>query len=89
MYTVASVFPAAAGGANDLNYAALTRVTITVLAAYENRLDPTFNFENKSFSFFKDFDQNRQDISANERAFVDEIFDRLVQDIYTASLANW
>ena len=50
---------------------------------------PRLIFENKSFSFFKDFDQNRQDISANERAFVDEIFDRLVQDIYTASLANW
>ena len=87
-YTVAPVALSAAD-ANDLNFAALTRITITVVATYENQIDPTFNFQNQRFTFFKDFDQNRQDISANERAFVDEIFERLVQDIYTASLANW
>ncbi len=88
-YTVTPVAPKGSDDANGLNFAALTRVTIVVEVSYENTVDPTFNFERRNFSFFRDFDQNRQDLSANEADFSIEIFDQIVQDIYAATLANW
>jgi len=55
-----------------------------VLSAFEKLL-----IENKSFSFYKDFDQNTEDLSSNEQEFVEEIFDQIVLDIFNSSVANW
>ena len=43
----------------------------------------------KSFSFFKDFNQNTEELSSNEQEFLDEIFDQIILDIFNASVANW
>ena len=43
----------------------------------------------KKFSFFKDFNQNTEELSSNEQEFLEEIFDQIILDIFNASVANW
>lgn len=85
-YTITPV-AATAGGADQADFSALSRITITVAATYTNVNDPTFDFD-KNFSFFKDF-ENSENLAANEEAYVEEIFDQIVLDIFNASVANW
>ena len=85
-YTITPV-AATAGGQGQADFSALSRITITVSATYTNVNDPTFDFD-RSFSFFKDFD-NSTNLASNEEAFVEEIFDQIVLDIFNASVANW
>ncbi|WP_053404395.1 LptE family protein [Persicobacter sp. CCB-QB2] len=47
--------------------AGVERLTITVKADYINNSDDTFDFENKSFSFFDDYDPNSQDRSSQSK----------------------
>ena len=67
---------------------ALTRLTITVQATYINTEDDQFNFENRSFSFYIDFDSN-QNLTTIETQLLDEIFEQIILDIFNASVANW
>ena len=67
---------------------ALTRLTITVQATYINTTDDQFDFENRSFSFYSDFDSN-QNLTAIEDQLLEEIFDQIILDIFNASVANW
>lgn len=86
-YTITPV-AATAGSQGQGDFSALSRITITVSATYINIKDPTFDFD-KSFSFFKDFDNNSTNLASDEEAFVEEIFDQIVLDIFNASVANW
>ena len=88
-FSLSPVAPTAEGGRNAQFFTGLTRLTIRVNASYFNKTDEQFNFENKSFSFYKDFDQNTEDLSSNEQEFVEEIFDQIVLDIFNSSVANW
>ena len=86
-YTITPVSATSSGQNDGVDVSALSRITITVSATYVNLKDPTFDFD-KSFSFFKDYD-NEIDLSANEESFVEEIFDQIILDIFNASVANW
>jgi len=86
-YTINPVGANSSGNNRDVDFAQLSRITITVQATYVNITDDEFDFE-KKFSFFKDYDQSL-DLSSNEEAFVEEIFDQIVIDIFNASVANW
>ena len=88
-FSLSPVAPTAEGGRNAQFFTGLTRLTVRVNASYLNKTDEQFNFENKSFSFYKDFDQNTEDLSSNEQEFVEEIFDQIVLDIFNSSVANW
>ncbi|MFY0625953.1 MAG: hypothetical protein JXR07_06655 [Reichenbachiella sp.] len=87
-YTLTPVAVSASDSQNGIDLASLTRITIFVSASYININDDQFDFD-RQFSFFKDFDQNTQDLSANEEEFVDEIFEQIVLDIFNSSVANW
>lgn len=87
-YTISPVGATASRNDNAPDQAAQSRVTITVFASYINTQDDEFDFERR-FSFFKDYDPDREDLSANEQAFVEEIFDQIILDIFNASVANW
>ncbi len=87
-YTLTPVAVTAADSDQGVDLTSMTRLTIFVKASYINIYDDTFDFD-KQFSFFIDFDQNRQDLSSNEEQFVEEIFDQIVFDIFNASVANW
>jgi hypothetical protein len=64
------------------------RLNITITASYINTQDDEFNFDNRSFSFFADFNAE-QDPSSVEDELIDEIFDQIIFDIFNASVANW
>jgi len=68
--------------------AAQNRLTIEFNVRFYNRIDENKNFE-KRFSHFFDYDADEilQD-TLLESAF-QEIFDRVNQDIFNASVANW
>lgn len=68
--------------------AAQNRLSMTVNVRYFNTLDPEKDFE-KSFSFYFDFDANQQLVGAVKDEAHEEIFTRLSQDIFNASLTNW
>ena len=88
-FSLAPVAPTAERGRNSQNITGLTRLTIRVNATYFNKFDEQFNYENKSFSFYKDFNQNTEELSSNEQEFLEEIFDQIILDIFNASVANW
>tara|TARA_B100000287_G_scaffold125343_1_gene117476 strand:- start:4805 stop:5389 length:585 start_codon:yes stop_codon:yes gene_type:complete len=88
-FSLSPVAPTAEGGRNSQYFTGLTRLTIRVNATYLNKFDDQFNYENKSFSFFKDFNQNTEELSSNEQEFLEEIFDQIILDIFNASVANW
>ncbi len=87
-YRITPVAPAAAQTNALSDVAALTRLTITVTVSYVNTTDDSFDFENKTFSFFEDFDSNLN-ITTIERELIDRIFDQIILDIFNATVANW
>ena len=87
-YTFTQIAPTSTGDPNQSYTASSTRLTITVRVTYVNTLDETMSFKDKSFSFYKDF-SNDENISDVEEADVRQIFDRIVNDIFNASIANW
>lgn len=87
-YKLTPISPTSTGNPNDFNTASSTRVTITVKVTYVNSLDDKMSFKSKTFSFYKDFtnDQNYADV---EETYIREIFERIIMDIFNASVANW
>ncbi len=67
--------------------AAQNRLTIGVKIRFTNSTKPDDDFE-KQFSFFYDYPAATQLSQVKDAAF-EEIFERLGQDIFNASLANW
>ncbi|WP_299111373.1 LptE family protein [uncultured Winogradskyella sp.] len=70
------------------NTAAQNRLTISVNVRYFNTLDEEKDFEQR-FSFFYDFDANAQLAGGIKDEAFEVIFERLTQDIFNTSLANW
>ncbi len=68
--------------------AALNRLSISVRVRFFNKLVPDDDFE-KTFSFFSDFDANAQLSGTVLEDALNEIFDRITQDIFNASVAKW
>ena len=87
-YEFTPVAPRASGSDEVADVASLMRLTITVNASYVNTTDDEFNFDNRSFSFFADFNAE-QDPSSVEDQLIDEIIDQIIFDIFNASVANW
>lgn len=67
--------------------AAQNRMTITVNVRYSNKNKEDDNFE-KRFSFFYDFDASLLPATVLNKA-LDEIYERITQDIFNESLAKW
>ena len=87
-FRLTPIAPVSTGGQNDFNTASSTRLTISIKVTYVNTLDDTMSFKDKTFSFYKDFD-NDQNFTDVEEDLTRQIFERLVNDIYNASVANW
>jgi hypothetical protein len=67
--------------------AASNRLTISVNVVFESKKDETKNF-NQAFSQFADFPQN-QTLSQVETEKINEIFEKLLLDIFNRTAANW
>lgn len=68
--------------------AAQSRLTIAVRVRFINRLIEEDNFE-QTFSFYSDYDGNLQLTGSVLETAYDEIFERITQDIFNASVAKW
>lgn len=67
--------------------AAQNRLTVGVKIYFTNRKYPEDDFE-KSFSAYADFDA-MQPLDAVEATLCEEIIEKLVDDIFNATVANW
>ncbi len=89
-FTVTDIAPTAtnANDPNALNRSATSRLTITVRATYIDSKNEKMSFKDKTFSFYKDF-SNDLTVTDVQDQFTKEIFDRIINDIFNASVANW
>lgn len=68
--------------------AAQNRLTVTVKISFVNRKYPEDDFENKSFSGYADFDA-MQSLDAVEASLCEEIIEKLCDDMFNATVAQW
>ncbi|GAA0878577.1 LptE family protein [Algoriphagus jejuensis] len=86
-----SLTPQAAVSSGDPNLpdrAGQMRLTITVNVEYIN-LSNEEESKNQPFTFFKDYDPRNVTLLDVENQLVEEIFEVIIQDIFTATVANW
>jgi lipopolysaccharide assembly LptE-like protein len=74
--------------ATSSSTAAQNRLTVAVNVRFFNTLDPEKDFEER-FSFYFDFSGSSQLIGSQLDDALDVIFERITQDIFNRSLANW
>lgn len=67
--------------------AAQNRLTVTIKVTFTNRKYPEDDFE-KSFSAYSDYD-SASSLDAVEGTLCEEIIDKLIEDVFNASVANW
>ncbi len=67
--------------------AAQNRLTVNVKIYFTNRKYPEDDFE-KSFSAYADYDSSNT-LDAMESQLCEEIIDKLIEDIFNATVANW
>lgn len=87
-FQVSQIAPTASGDPSRIDAAAQSRLTITVRVTYINSLDETMSFKDKSFSFYRDFN-NELNLTDIQDALIRQIFDQIILDIFNASIANW
>ncbi len=63
------------------------RMTIDVRVSFVNSLEEADSWES-NFSQFVDFDAS-QDLASSERDLINDILERITQDIFTKSVAKW
>lgn len=64
------------------------RLTIAVEVEYLNLKNEEENLR-RTFSFFKDYDPRTTTLLDVENQLVEEIFENIIQDVFTATVANW
>ncbi len=64
------------------------RLTITVKVTFTNAIDQTLSFNNKSFSSYADYDSSQLLLDVQDQ-LIEEIVEKLVNDIYMAAAGNW
>ena len=70
------------------NTAAQNRLTIAVNVRFFDKNDPDAELEQR-FSFYYDYPGSAQLVGSQKDTAIEEIFERITQDIFNASLAKW
>ncbi|MCB0381957.1 MAG: LptE family protein [Psychroserpens sp.] len=68
--------------------AAQNRLTISINVRFYDKNEPEEEFEQR-FSFFYDYAGSAQLIGSQKDTAIEEIFERITQDIFNATLAKW
>ena len=68
--------------------AARNRLTVTVRVAFTNRKHPEDDFENQTFSGYSDYDSTNT-LDSVESSLCAEIIDKIIEDIFNATVAQW
>lgn len=88
-YRISPVAQTASGDPNRPDVAQAQRLTISVKVSYINNVVPEQSFENRTFSFYEDYDPESQQLSQVENDLIETIFTQIVYDIFNATVANW
>ena len=70
------------------NKAAQNRLTITVNVRFFDKNEEEGDLERR-FSFFYDYAGNAQLVGSQKDTAISEIFERITQDVFNATLAKW
>jgi hypothetical protein len=81
-------FAIAPMSANADQRASQNRLTVTINTRFTNKLKEEDDFE-KRFSFYYDYPATEQLTGSNLETAMEEIYERITQDIFNASLAKW
>lgn len=87
-YTLTPQATVSSQSPNQPDRAGQMRITIAVEVDFTNLADEEQNMK-KTFSFFKDYDPRSTSLLQVETDLVEEIFDNIIQDIFTSTVANW
>jgi len=68
--------------------AARNKLTISASVTFENVKHPDSNFSKKSFSAYEDYDADRT-IEEVESTLCKQIIDKIVEEIFNATVAQW
>lgn len=87
LYGEVTGYAVSTAGVSANEEAAMNRLTVSVKVKFTNRKYPEDDFD-KSFSAYADFDSS-QLLDAVQDSLCEEIVTKLVEDIFTASVAQW
>lgn len=68
--------------------AARNRLTVTVSVSFTNRKHSEDDFDSQSFSGYADYDSTNS-LDAVESSLCEEIIEKIVEDIFNATVAQW
>jgi hypothetical protein len=87
-YSLSPQAVVSSGDPNLPDRAGQMRLTITVEVDYVNQTNEEENIK-QTFSFFEDYDPRSVTLLDVESQLVERIFETIIQDIFTATVANW
>lgn len=87
-YTLTPQSAVSSGDPNLPDRAGQMRLTISVEVEYINLANEEENLT-RNFAFFQDYDPRTVTLLDVENDLVEEIFENIIQDIFTATVANW
>ncbi len=67
--------------------AALNRLTVSVKVKFTNEKEPKWSFDT-SFSAYEDYDSSKS-LDSVEEELLEQIIEKLTEDIFNKSVANW
>jgi hypothetical protein len=88
LYTLTPQAVVSSGDPNLPDRAGQMRLTIAIEVEYLNLSNEEENLK-RTFSFFQDYDPRTTTLLDVENELVDIIFENIIQDIFTATVANW
>jgi len=87
-YTISPQATVSNPNSNQPDRAGQMRITISVEVEYINMTNEEENAK-KPFSFFQDYDSRSKTLLQVETELVEVIFESIIQDIFTSTVANW
>lgn len=87
-YTLTPQAVVSGGNPNLPDRAGQMRLTIAVEVEFINLSNEEENLK-QNFSFFQDYDPRTTTLLDVESRLVEEIFKNIIQDVFTATVANW
>ncbi|WP_154852836.1 LptE family protein [Cyclobacterium xiamenense] len=87
-YTISPQATVSNPNSNQPDRAGQMRITIGVEVDFVNLANEEENGK-KSFSFFQDYDPRTTSLLQVETELVEVIFENIIQDVFTSTVANW
>lgn len=87
-YTITPQAPVSSQNPNQPDRAGQMRITIAVEVEFVNLANESENMK-RTFNFFQDYDPRATSLLQVETDMVEVIFDNIIQDIFTSTVANW